>query len=64
MKKRITYVLLVLLAVVAFAFIDSPKTIAGEASPLYHVQITGIISEGNDFVWDVINFNQTKAPSI
>ncbi|MCY8202667.1 YolA family protein [Bacillus sp. N12A5] len=64
MKKRITYVLLALLAVVAFAFTDSSKVKAAEATPLYYLQITGITSEGNDFAWDYINFNQTKAPSV
>lgn len=63
MKKRITYVLLALLAVVAFAFTDSSKAKAAEATPLYYLQITGITSEGNDFA-DYINFNQTKAPSV
>ncbi|MCY7823374.1 YolA family protein [Bacillus inaquosorum] len=64
MKKRITYVLLVLLAVVAFAFTDSSKAKAAEALPLYYLQITGITSDGNDFAWDNITFSQTKAPSV
>lgn len=41
MKKRITYVLLALIAVVAFSFTDLSKAKAAEATPLYYLQITG-----------------------
>ncbi|MCY8532546.1 DUF4879 domain-containing protein [Bacillus vallismortis] len=64
MKKRITYVLLAFLAVVAFAYTDPTKAKAAEATPLYYLQITGITSDGNDFAWDNITFSQTKAPSV
>ncbi|MCY8310899.1 DUF4879 domain-containing protein [Bacillus vallismortis] len=64
MKKRITYLLLVLLAVVAFAFTDSSKAKAAEATPLYYLEITGVTSNGNNLIWDNISSSQTKAPSV
>ncbi|MGF7532996.1 DUF4879 domain-containing protein [Bacillus mexicanus] len=64
MKKRITYVLLALLAVVTFAFTDVSKAKAAEALPLYYLQITGITSDGNEFAWDNISSRQTKAPKV
>ncbi|PAD82054.1 hypothetical protein CHH57_16750 [Niallia circulans] len=55
---------IIAVAVLSFSFVFSvtpTKTLAGPATPLTNLQIIGITSDGNDFLWEDIEFNQLSA---